>query len=218
MAHVPAILIAAPELIPALRDRVGADADALTFSDAEPQHAIEAIAAHRPPRILLERLFAASPRGAALITRIKADHALDDCQIVIVAHDSDYRRVSPRRKRGASGPVRARRPRLDTGTRRASRWKMPAGVTVGIDHEAARVLDLSVLGAQITTPRPLKPGQQVDLRFEAPGGGFAVTADVVWAKLELVRSRPVYRAGLQFENADAKRLTAFATANAESRK
>ncbi|HSK10518.1 MAG TPA: PilZ domain-containing protein [Vicinamibacterales bacterium] len=218
MAQVSAILIAAPELIPALRDRVGADADALTFSDAEPLRAIEAIAAHRPPRILLERLFAASPRGAALIGRIKSDHALDSCQIVIVAHDSDYRRVSPRRKRGASEAVRVRPPRLDPGTRRAPRWKMPAGVTVGIDHEAARVVDLSILGAQITTPRTLRPGQQVDLRFEASGGGFAVTADVIWAKLELVRSRPVYRAGLHFRNADARQVTAFATAHADIKK
>jgi len=224
MAQARTILIAAPELIPALRERIGGDEEMLTFSDAEPMRALQAIARQCPPLIVLERLFAASPRGAALITRLKADPALDQSQIVIMAHDSDYRRVSPRRKRGASGAVRvapgavraasgavrAAKPRLDTGTRRAPRWKMRMGVTVAVDDEVAGLVDLSVLGAQVLASEALKPGQRVEVRFEPGRTGLVVPAEIVWVKVEIAGRRPRYRAGVEFRRAAAQALTAFA--------
>jgi hypothetical protein len=213
MAHARTILIAAPELIPALRDRIGGDEEVLTFSDAEPTRAMEAIVRHRPPSVILERLFAASPRGAALITRLKADPVLDACQIVIMAHDGDYRRISPRRKRGASGAVRAAKPRLDTGTRRAPRWKMRAGVTVAVDDEVAALLDLSVLGAQLVATVVLKPGQRVEVRFEPGRTGLVVPAQVIWVKVELGARHTRYRVGVEFRRAAAEGLTAFGTAH-----
>jgi len=231
MAQARTILIAAPELIPALRERIGGDEEMLTFSDAEPMRALQAIARQCPPLIVLERLFAASPRGAALITRLKADPALDQSQIVIMAHDSDYRRVSPRRKRGASGAVRvapaavraasgavraasgavrAAKPRLDTGTRRAPRWKMRMSVTVAVDDEVAGLVDLSVLGAQVLASEALKPGQRVEVRFETGRTGLVVPAEIVWVKVEIAGRRPRYRAGVEFRRAAAQALTAFA--------
>ena len=98
MSDERVILIAAPELIPALRERVGDDGRVLTFADSEPLRALEAITAQHPPVIVLERLFAASPRGAALIARIKADAGLDASEIRILSHDTEYQRVSPRRR------------------------------------------------------------------------------------------------------------------------
>lgn len=213
MAHARTILIAAPELIPALRERIGGDEELLTFSDAEPMRALQAVARHRPPSVFLERLFAASPRGAALIARLKDDPALDQCQIVIMAHDSDYRRVSPRRKRGASGAVRAHKPHLDTGTRRAPRWKMRTGVTVAVDDEVAGLVDLSVLGAQVLGSEMLKPGQRVEVRFEPGRTGLTVPAEVIWVKVELGGRHPRYRAGVEFRRAAAEALTAFGAAH-----
>ena len=96
MVEAKLILIAAPELIPALRERVGENEDVLTFADSELLRALETITAQRPPVLALERLFAASPRGAALIARVKADPSLDSVQIRILSHDSKYARVSPR--------------------------------------------------------------------------------------------------------------------------
>lgn len=213
MAHARTILIAAPELIPALRDRIGGDEEVLTFSDAEPTRALQAIARHRPPSVVLERLFAASPRGAALIARLKADPVLEACQIVIVAHDSDYRRISPRRKHGASGAVRTAKPRLDTGTRRVSRWKMRSGVTVAVDDEVATLVDLSVIGAQLVATVELNPGQRVEVRFEPGRTGLTVPAQVVWVKVEAAARHSRYRAGLEFRRAAAEALTAFGAAH-----
>ena len=69
-------MIAAQNLMPALRERVAVEGDCLTFADTEPIQALQAIIEQRPALIVLERLFAATPRGAALINRIKSDPQL----------------------------------------------------------------------------------------------------------------------------------------------
>ena len=201
------ILIAAPELIPALRDRVGADDEVLTFADSEPVRAYEAIRAQKPPVIALERLFAASPRGAALIARIKADPALDATEIRVVSHDSNYSRVSPRRKpaRGASGYV---------ATRRATRYRMGESVGVTVEETPGRLIDLSELGAQVISAVALKPQQPVRLGFTRDGGdALQVEGLVAWARLEITRLGPTYRAGVEFVNQDRERLAAFCEAH-----
>jgi PilZ domain-containing protein len=97
VAQSCSVLIAATDVQPAFRQRAGAlDGDVLLFSDGEALRALEAITSRRPRLVALERLFAATPRGAALINRIKADPALTTTEIRVLAHDSDYSRVLPR--------------------------------------------------------------------------------------------------------------------------
>ena len=72
---MPAVVIAATNLMPALQERLAGEGDLLTFADTEPIQALQAILEQRPSLIVLERLFAATPRGAALINRIKTDPA-----------------------------------------------------------------------------------------------------------------------------------------------
>jgi hypothetical protein len=90
------VIIGALELLDALRDSAGEDNDVLTFSDNEPLKALEAITTRRPTVIALERLFAATSRGAALINRIKADPTLGNVEIRVASVDGTYR-VSRRR-------------------------------------------------------------------------------------------------------------------------
>src|SRR5918996_3484260 len=88
----PAVVIAAPNLMPSLRDRLADDGELLIFPDTEPVQALQAIIEHRPPLIVLERLFAATPRGAALINRIKSDPQLSMCEVRVMSHTGDYSR------------------------------------------------------------------------------------------------------------------------------
>ena len=90
------VIIGALELLDALQQSAASSGEVLTFSDTEPIKAIEAITARKPEVVSLERLFAATSRGAALINRIKADPALSACEIRVVSIDGTYR-VSPRR-------------------------------------------------------------------------------------------------------------------------
>src|SRR6185369_10512053 len=96
------ILIASPEHLTVLRERADFG-DAQAFADTEALKALETITRQRPSVVALERVFATTSRGAALINRIKADPALASCEIRIVAHDSDYARVSPRRAESSPG-------------------------------------------------------------------------------------------------------------------
>jgi hypothetical protein len=97
------VLIAPADLLPALQPRASiAGGEILTFSDREALRALEAIGARKPKLVALERQFAATPRGAALINRIKADPSLANTEIRVLAHDSDYSRVVPR---GAAAPA-----------------------------------------------------------------------------------------------------------------
>src|SRR3954467_1310508 len=87
-----ALVIAAENLMPALRDRVKVEGDILSFSDTEPIQALQAIMEQRPGLVVLERLFAATPRGAALINRIKSDPQLANAEVRVMSHTGDYSR------------------------------------------------------------------------------------------------------------------------------
>src|SRR5688572_20274152 len=90
------VIIGALELLEVLKQNSAFDGEVLVFSDNEPLKAVEAITTRKPAVMSLERLFAATSRGAALINRIKADPALSASEIRVVSVDGTYR-VSPRR-------------------------------------------------------------------------------------------------------------------------
>ena len=166
MPEVRTVLVAAPELIPALRERLGAsDDEVLTFADSETFMALKAIISQRPGLVALERLFAASPRGAALIARIKADPSLDFAQIRILSHDSKYSRVSPRVPRPGGTRAPAEPAHFDAGTRRAPRFRMREGVELIVaGHPAQKGREIPVpAGAFSLKYTYLEAGEQVDV-------------------------------------------------------
>lgn len=99
-----AVLIASSDLLSALEQRAAAGGPALRFSDAQPLEALEAITLHRPSLVVLERFFAATPRGAALINRIKADPGCANAEIRVLSHTGDYTRVIYKPEGSAGSP------------------------------------------------------------------------------------------------------------------
>jgi hypothetical protein len=199
------VLIGAFDLLPGLKERAGTiNGDVLTFADADALQALETITKRRPGVVALERMFAVTPRGAALINRIKADPALRHSEIRVLAHDSDYQRVVPR-----TPPPTA--PALDQrGTRRAPRFKMATNVMAQVDGKPASVVDLSTVGAQIVSPAVLKPNQKNAVVLQDDLTSIRFTASVVWTSFEIPpNSGPRYRAGLDFPDADADAIAAF---------
>jgi hypothetical protein len=199
------VLIAASDLLPGLKERAGTiNGEVLTFADADALSALETITKRRPGVVALERMFAVTPRGAALINRIKADPALRQSEIRVLSHDSDYQRIVPR-----TPPPTA--PSLDQrGTRRAPRSKMAANVTAQVDGATATLIDLSTVGAQLVSPAALKPTQKIAVVLPDNGAGIRFMASVVWTSFEIPpNGGPRYRAGLDFEDADASAVGAF---------
>jgi hypothetical protein len=213
------VLIASKEHLAALQKRPEfADAEGFAGSDA--LKALDVISRVRPEVVALERLFAATSRGAALINRIKADPALVSCEIRIVAHDSNYTRVSPRRATDPTSPpaVAVEEPpappaqNLDwRGTRRAQRFKIVDGVEVTIDGNPAGLMDLSVIGAMVISPTTLKPNQRIRMSLPQDPRPIRFSAGVAWAAFEMPKGRPApqYRAGIEFFDADADAVQKF---------
>ena len=215
------ILIAAPEHLQALREREEFS-DAQTFSDSEALRALEVITRKRPEVVALERLFATTARGAALINRIKADPKLASCEIRIVAHDSEYTRVPGARPAsetdGATGTVAVAAPApvvapLDqTGTRRAPRFDIVDGVDVMVDGNTATLINLSLVGAQVVSPTILKPNQRLRLALAEGKRPIRFSGGVAWASFELAKTGPQYRAGIEFFDAEPDAIQRFCDA------
>src|SRR5262249_18997874 len=155
----------ARDFLPGLTERASSmNGEVLAFSDGEALRALEEITRRKPKVVALERLFAVTPRGAALINRIKADPTLRTSEIRVLEHNSDYTRVVRR-------PVAVAVPAVDQrGTRRAPRVKIRERVTVLVGGALATLVDLSTVGAQVISPEKLRLSQTVDVAFSDADG------------------------------------------------
>jgi hypothetical protein len=239
----PAVVIAASNLMPSLRKRLADDGELVVFPDTEPIQALQAILEHRPSLIVLERLFAATPRGAALINRIKNDPQLGHAEVRVMSHSGDYLRVVSKPSGSAPPPAAAPAPEPATanegtalateapstaavaepparpldwhGTRRAPRHRIRSGVEIQLDGNPAQVVDLSQVGAQVISQTILRPNQKV--RVSVPNDDFVMRfrGSIAWAKFELPDpgAPPRYRAGIEFADADARAVEAYCLKN-----
>ena len=202
--------------------------EVLSFSDNEPLKALEAITTRQPNVIALERLFAATSRGAALINRIKADPALDGrrdsrrigrrhLSRLAAPHAPPPARPAVHKPQPSPAPADAQidvvepAPEVDAqpaqnldyrGTRRAPRFRMAEGTEVQVDGALATIVDLSTYGAQILCPTPLKPQQRVRMVLADDLGMVKFSASVAWAFFEIPKGVSRYRAGIEFKDAE----------------
>ena len=201
------VVIGAEDVLPALKQRAASlngNGELLTFSDAEPLRALETITKRKPALVALERLFAVTPRGVALINRIKADPSLRASEIRVIEHNSEYSRIVPR-------PSAAPEPALDQrGTRRAPRVRMADKVTVIVEENLATLVDLSTVGAHVIAPAGLKPNERAEIAFNDSTARFKCEATVIWTSFEMPDGEPRFRMGLDFIDPDAVALGAYA--------
>ena len=208
------VLIAAQALMPALKERTATDGhELLAFADSDALRALEVITKRRPAIVALDRAFAASSRGAALINRIKGDPSLVDSEIRVVSHEGhDARVISEPEGSGVVGisdaPTQMSQALDECGTRGAPRLAMAKGVEALIDGNAAVLVDLSIGGAQVLSATVLKPSQRVRLTLTDARGIIRISGTVAWATFEIP---PRYRAGIVFVGAgDSAAIEAYA--------
>ena len=199
------VVIATADVLSSLEQRAASfGGEIIGFNEAQALQALETVALRKPAVVAFERMFATTPRGAALINRIKADPKLMKTEIRVVAHDSDYSRVSPRQKSEAQKALDQR------GTRRAPRFKMADKTGISIDGHAGSIIDLSSIGAQVVSTSALKPSQDLRLTLTDGSGNVRFNGKVAWASFEIPpNSGPRYRAGLEFVDADPASVDAF---------
>jgi len=197
----PTVLIASPEYLPALRERKELG-EVVAFADTDALKALDLITRQRPKVVALERDFAATSRGSALINRIKADPSLTECEIRIISHDNGDGTTSPDSVVETAAPVVVAAPLDQTGTRRAPRFNITDGVEVQVDGKPAALINLSLVGAQVLSPTILKPNQRVRFILADKPKAVRIGSVIAWAAFELPKAGPRYRAGVEFLEAD----------------
>jgi hypothetical protein len=211
------VVIGPAGAIPSLRDRLASGAEVQTFTDAQTPEALDHIVRSKPRIVALEVEFSATSRGAALINRIKDDPDLSTCEVRVIAHDGALNRVAQKRKSGSHITVALAEPKpaLDpTGTRRAPRTSIRSGVEIVVDGNAVHLVDLSIVGAQVLSPKMLKPNQRVRLMFTDGTTIIKCNGMIVWASFEMPKGQPTrYRAGIDLTTDDSRGLAAFADKN-----
>lgn len=133
------VLIAPAEHLDGLQAQRGLTG-ARVFADTDAHLAMDLITSERPQVIALERAFAASRRGVALMNRIKGDPTLANSEVRIVH------------------------------SRRAPRFRVATEMRVIIDGNPATVIDLSLAGAQVVSATSLRPNQRIRISLEGDHG------------------------------------------------
>ena len=211
MTPLCTVLIGSAELLPQLKDRTGGDpGELLQFTDVDALRALEAITERRPGVVAIEKEFAATPRGSALINRIKADPSLVNSEIRIVSPNADPVKVSKGKPPEPSTPAAPAAPLDQRGTRRSPRFRIAGQVEVLVDGNLAMLVDLSTIGAQVLSPTVLKPNQRLRMSLSDEHSSVRFNATVAWASFEIPKNtNPRYRAGIEFIDADKSAVNAY---------
>jgi PilZ domain-containing protein len=209
------VLIGPSHALPSLRERVDPGADLHSFSETQALEALDHIIRNKPRIVALDSDFSSSSRGTALINRIKDDPTLTECEVRVIVHNQALNGVKSGRRSGVrQGPpvaVEEPKPPLDQrGTRRAKRVRIREGVDVLVDGNAATLIDMSVVGAQVVCQSVVRPNQRVRLTFNDNTGSIRCNGSIAWASLELPKGMtPRYRAGIDLTGVDPDTVRAF---------
>src|SRR5687768_12489382 len=84
-SHAVAVVVSGAEGVPALRRWLPSDASVAVFADYDSLRALEAIRAFPPRVLLLDRRFAMTPRGAALVAAVKDTPRLAGTELRVMA-------------------------------------------------------------------------------------------------------------------------------------
>jgi hypothetical protein len=217
------VLVASADALPALKELVSRGEEIFEFADADTLQALETITSRKPVLVALSRLFAATPRGAALINRINADPGLKHTEVRVVSLNADSRRGRRRPQGGtpagrppaaaapdaaapASIPVQ---PLDERGTRRAPRTRVAGHVDVLVNGHEATLIDISPLGMQVVSTAALKPRRKVRVGLVDEQGDIRLKASIAWASFEVSPNGPRYRAGIEFIEPSTSAVEAY---------
>jgi hypothetical protein len=88
---------------------------------------------------------------------------------------------------------------------------MKKGAEIQLDGNPAAVVDVSIVGAQVLSGTILRPNQKVRVTIPNEDTQFRCRGTIAWAKFEMPKASapPVYRAGVEFLDADAAAVDQF---------
>ena len=205
------IVIGRAEHEVALRRRLGSEPSVALFSDADALKAFDAVDAHPPKILALDRTFAFTARGAALVARLKHDQRMGAIDLRVLAEDeTNSPMILETKALGLEGAVLKTSHPLDyCGTRRAPRFPVTDAAAVVVNGENGTLVNLSSTGAQVLVRMRLRPSEPLRLALVDADAEVTVRGVVAWSSVETAEGGLAYRAGVEFINPDALSLDAF---------
>lgn len=201
------IVIARSEQAAGLRKRLATDSTVVLFSEAEALKALDAVLDHAPRILALDRTFAATARGAALVRQVKSETHASVTDVRVLAEDEDNQPlILSGRIASVESVLKASHPLDYCGTRRALRFAVVHEVAVAVNGERGRLINLSFAGAQVVVPLRVRPEESLRLALMDGSDETRVRGVVAWSTAEPNGPMVIYRAGVEFVDPDTQRL------------
>jgi PilZ domain-containing protein len=234
MAADITVVVADPARIDAVRATVSLPGRVMSFPTNGIGSAVASIRAYRPKTVAVDAIFADSPYGATFLDQVEALR-IAGCTIVLLVEAGSRWTAIPRNAarilgRSQSDAAAAADPALITplrqaltavpsqlpvavradvsSTRRVPRFAVRDPLKVVVESGQARLVDISVLGAQIVSMPILRPRQKIKVALPDSDAMLNVVAQVAWSSFERLRleSEPYYRVGLEFAGSSQDKL------------
>lgn len=212
MPIATSIVIVRPEHLVSVRQQLAAAEFVAVISEADLLLMQDNLLAQPPEVLVLHSAFAATSRGAALISALKAKPRETGTAVRVFIEDEVKSPLILAET--ALSPLEAlletSRPLDRAGTRQAARYPMNRR-TLSINGDPGQLIDLSVSGAQLQTAIRLRPLKVARLVLPDATGDLRLQGTIAWAIAVPSGGSIHYRAGVEFVNPDRKQLAMFCT-------
>ncbi len=200
------VVVADAARMTAIRDGLPTPGRVLRYSTGNLVSVFESVRANQPGLIIIDALFLQTPQGRGFVERV---HQLGLSKVVLQAAVFDRGRwtMAPIDQQPAPAPKAssARITAVSAGldTRRVPRFLVQTMADAMAEGSTIRVIDLSILGAQIISQPMLRPNQKLKVGLPDESAPLQLTANVAWSLFEKAAEspQPYFRVGMEFNNA-----------------
>ena len=210
MAIATSVVIVRPEHLVSIKKRLSEAEFVAVFSETEWLQVEDSILARPPEVLVMQSGFAATSRGATLVSALKnkpREHGTalrvfieDEVKAPLILTETG---LPP-----ADALLETSRPLDRAGTRQAARYPMDRRDVV-VNGDRGQLIDLSVSGAQVQTSQRLRPLKVARVTIPTDAGDMKLQGTVAWAIAVPGAGVIQYRAGVEFVNPDRQKLEAF---------
>ena len=204
------VVITRSEHVAALRKRLLGEGSQFEVYADDSLRVLDFILAEPPKTLAIHQQFAATSRGATLVSQLQSESRLSAIEVRVLIEDEDHTPLllsemtfSPER-----AVHEASRPLDRAGTRQAVRYAMHRR-EIFVNGQAGHLIDLSVSGAQVQVPSRLRPSQVVRMILPDKSGELRSQGTVAWSIAVPAAGAIQYRAGIEFINPNAAGLSSF---------
>jgi hypothetical protein len=210
MPIATSIVIVRPEHLVSVKKRLSEAEFVAVFSETEWMGVQDSVLARPPEVLIMQAAFAATSRGATLVSALKAkprEHGTavrvfieDEVKSPLILTETELPPID--------ALLETSRPLDRAGTRQAARYPMNRR-DVTVNGDAGQMIDLSVSGAQVQVALRLRPLKVARMILQGEDGEIKLQGTVAWAIAVPDKGTITYRAGIEFVNPDKKKLSAY---------